>query len=53
MSAGVCNCYGYIATPSDASAYNRTELVEQRRTMLQAWVTQCLGNVLPLWEHSG
>ncbi|MEG0718325.1 MAG: integrase arm-type DNA-binding domain-containing protein [Comamonas sp.] len=38
-------------------AYNRTEFVEQRRTMLQAWAdyldTLRLGNVLPLRAHSG
>ena len=38
-------------------AYNRTEFVEQRRTMLQAWAnyldTLRQGNVLPLRAHSG
>lgn len=37
-------------------AYNRTEFVEQRRTMLQAWAdyldTLRQGNVLPLRAHS-
>lgn len=38
-------------------AYNRTEFVEQRRTMLQAWAdyldTLRQGKVLPLRAHSG
>jgi hypothetical protein len=38
-------------------AYNRTEFVEQRRTMLQAWAnyldTLRQGNVLPLRALSG
>ena len=38
-------------------AYNRTEFVEQRRAMLQAWAnyldTLRQGNVLPLRAHSG
>ena len=38
-------------------AYNRTEFVEQRRTVLQAWAnyldTLRQGNVLPLRAHSG
>ena len=38
-------------------AYNRTEFVEQRHTMLQAWAnyldTLRQGNMLPLRAHSG
>ena len=47
----------HSAKDLNGRAYNRTEFVEQRRTMLQAWAnyldTLRQGNVLPLRAHSG
>ena len=47
----------HSAKDLNGRAYNRTEFVEQRRTVLQAWAnyldTLRQGNVLPLRAHSG
>ena len=47
----------HSAKDLNGRAYNRTEFVEQRRTVLQAWAnyldTLRRGNVLPLRAHSG
>ena len=47
----------HSAKDLNGRAYNRTEFVEQRRTMLQAWAnyldTLRQGNVLPLRALSG
>ena len=47
----------YSVKEKNGRTYNRTEFVEQRRTMLQAWAdyldTLRQGNVLPLRTHSG